>query len=238
MKCSSETKARLDSLVAIAQNDTSRLGELHHQVNVLRQGIPVSSLSPTAQTQLRSLFDLSDHARDLIVQNRIIDILAFDGMHGRYEAVDDAHYQTFRWIFGSESSRSPSASGSDGGSDAGSARSLHQRIQGLEDEEAGASDSDSDCSSSSVGPKRIDDTLVFRPGRIQTQEAPDKVSARIRLLDWLSTGTGIFHISGKLGSGKSTLMKFLCEHESTRNRLEQWAGLISRLSRDGMMEWL
>src|SRR3569833_1630989 len=113
MKCSSETKARLDSLVAIAQNDTSRLGELHHQVNVLRQGIPVSSLSPTAQTQLRSLFDLSDHARDHNIQNRIIDILAFDGMHGRNKTKEDAHKQTNRRIFGSDTSGSPSASGSD-----------------------------------------------------------------------------------------------------------------------------
>ncbi|KAK3945204.1 hypothetical protein QBC46DRAFT_337054 [Diplogelasinospora grovesii] len=39
---------------------------------------------------------------------------------------------------------------------------------------------------------------------------------------WLSSGDGIFHICGKLGSGKSTLMKKLCRHERTRTELEKW----------------
>jgi hypothetical protein len=41
---------------------------------------------------------------------------------------------------------------------------------------------------------------------------------------WLETGSGIFHISGKPGSGKSTLMKFLCNHARTKSSLESWAG--------------
>ncbi|KAK3317381.1 hypothetical protein B0T19DRAFT_488646 [Cercophora scortea] len=41
---------------------------------------------------------------------------------------------------------------------------------------------------------------------------------------WLSSGSGVFHISGKLGCGKSTLMKFLCEHPGTKAELSRWAG--------------
>jgi hypothetical protein len=44
-----------------------------------------------------------------------------------------------------------------------------------------------------------------------------------RFTEWLSAGDGIFHICGKLGSGKSTLMKKLCEHSRTRSELEKWA---------------
>lgn len=40
---------------------------------------------------------------------------------------------------------------------------------------------------------------------------------------WLSSGDGIFHICGKLGSGKSTLMKKLCGHNRTRAELKKWA---------------
>jgi hypothetical protein len=40
---------------------------------------------------------------------------------------------------------------------------------------------------------------------------------------WLANESGIFHISGKPGSGKSTLMKFLCEHEETKRQLRHWA---------------
>ncbi|KIW32805.1 hypothetical protein, variant [Cladophialophora immunda] len=41
---------------------------------------------------------------------------------------------------------------------------------------------------------------------------------------WLSAGRDIFHICGKLGSGKSTLMKFLCNHDRTETELQRWAG--------------
>ncbi|RFU29568.1 hypothetical protein B7463_g6785, partial [Scytalidium lignicola] len=48
--------------------------------------------------------------------------------------------------------------------------------------------------------------------------------AQESFLHWLSSGNGIFHISGKLGSGKSTLMKFLCDHPHTQVELQKWAG--------------
>lgn len=50
-------------------------------------------------------------------------------------------------------------------------------------------------------------------------ESPHKVS----FVEWLRDGNGIFHIAGKLGSGKSTLMKFLCENKSTKKVLNDWA---------------
>lgn len=42
-------------------------------------------------------------------------------------------------------------------------------------------------------------------------------------VEWLSHGRGVFHIAGKPGSGKSTLMRFLCYDPRTEERLEQWA---------------
>ena len=41
---------------------------------------------------------------------------------------------------------------------------------------------------------------------------------------WLENGEGIYWISGKAGSGKSTLMNFLCQHERTKEALEIWSG--------------
>ncbi|KAF4338984.1 small s [Fusarium beomiforme] len=59
-----------------------------------------------------------------------------------------------------------------------------------------------------------------------------KSKARSIFLNWLSSSEGIFHISGKLGSGKSTLMKLLCTHQNTQVELQKWAGdtplLVSR----------
>jgi NACHT domain len=43
------------------------------------------------------------------------------------------------------------------------------------------------------------------------------------LATWLKTGTGIYWIGGKPGSGKSTLMKHLYDDERTHRYLDQWA---------------
>lgn len=53
----------------------------------------------------------------------------------------------------------------------------------------------------------------------ETREKVDK------FVEWLSLGTGVYHISGKLGSGKSTLMKYLASHNRVREGLEKWAGM-------------
>ena len=42
-------------------------------------------------------------------------------------------------------------------------------------------------------------------------------------LQWLKNGNGLFWVTGKAGSGKSTLMKFITEHPKTRQALSEWA---------------
>ncbi|CZR56297.1 uncharacterized protein PAC_06185 [Phialocephala subalpina] len=42
--------------------------------------------------------------------------------------------------------------------------------------------------------------------------------------EWLQSGTGIYWINGKAGSGKSTLMRYLCDRDCTRQLLAKWAG--------------
>ncbi|KAK3370830.1 hypothetical protein B0T24DRAFT_531769, partial [Lasiosphaeria ovina] len=43
------------------------------------------------------------------------------------------------------------------------------------------------------------------------------------LIAWLKHGNGTFWISGKPGSGKSTLMKFIADHDSTVQALTAWS---------------
>lgn len=45
-----------------------------------------------------------------------------------------------------------------------------------------------------------------------------------RFTSWLREGSGIFWVQGKAGSGKSTLMKFICRNSDTREHLRSWAG--------------
>ena len=50
-----------------------------------------------------------------------------------------------------------------------------------------------------------------------------RMYARKTFLEWLALGRGVYHISGKAGAGKSTLMKFLFQHSRTRSKLSEWA---------------
>lgn len=65
------------------------------------------------------------------------------------------------------------------------------------------------------------------PSRVQ--DVPEHLwkvmeKARDDFIVWLERDHGIFYISGKPGSGKSTLMKYLCQHKRTRDHLKVWAG--------------
>ena len=42
-------------------------------------------------------------------------------------------------------------------------------------------------------------------------------------MEWLETGKGIYWINGKAGSGKSTLMNYICAEPRTQDALEIWA---------------
>ena len=54
----------------------------------------------------------------------------------------------------------------------------------------------------------------------QTPVSEDAES--IRFVEWLEQRNDIFWIHGKPGSGKSTLMKFICSHYRTRDHLRRW----------------
>ena len=145
-----------------SKGDSAKLEQLHRHIDELQKGIAVRSISPEARNQLQTLLNLPEDAWSTIVQERILNSLAFDGMRGRFEAVHDAHYKTFEWIFESHVDKND------------------------------------------------------HPGRSGSES----------FKDWLAFGHDIFHISGKLGSGKSTLMKFLYEHGKTKEQLETWAGKL------------
>ncbi|KIH87280.1 hypothetical protein SPBR_04584 [Sporothrix brasiliensis 5110] len=54
-------------------------------------------------------------------------------------------------------------------------------------------------------------------------ENSDNTAASDSFTTWLKSGRGIFWISGKPGSGKSTLMKFIADHPRTRELLQTQA---------------
>jgi hypothetical protein len=227
---SSETQARLITLVDSAKDDSTKLDHLHNQVEQLRRGVAVESLSAEAQTQLQSLLGISEHACEVIIQYRVLKNLAFEGMYGRYEIVNDAHFKTLRWIFNGNLDDSQTED---------KVKNVLSVEDDLHDDQLGDGTenlSNSGETSNSKKPGQNNESAVSlgvnldkgQPKGEEEEEDQDedeaKSYARESLLNWLSSGAGIFHVSGKLGSGKSTLMKYLCEHDNTKLLLEKWAG--------------
>lgn len=79
-------------------------------------------------------------------------------------------------------------------------------------------------------PFRHDDILIAHKKTFQWILDPsqdtqnlDPLKEHSLLLKWLRHGNGTFWVSGRAGSGKSTLMKFVSDHEESRRSLEEWA---------------
>lgn len=66
---------------------------------------------------------------------------------------------------------------------------------------------------------------------------PDDPRSGVKFKEWLFSGSGIYWIAGKPGSGKSTLMKYLQSHNKTREYLASWAA-GSHLTVSGYYFWL
>ncbi|KAK1754786.1 hypothetical protein QBC47DRAFT_403195 [Echria macrotheca] len=60
---------------------------------------------------------------------------------------------------------------------------------------------------------------------------------KLSFRDWLSNGEGVFHIAGKPGSGKSTLMKYLVQDARTRSFLQEWSGKTNQLVLASFFFW-
>jgi hypothetical protein len=97
------------------------------------------------------------------------------------------------------------------------------------DDQSDHDERQSDADSHQSGDVKDDSSLndkgqvCKRSQQLMTEDTTRR-HARELFINWLSSGDGIFHISGKLGSGKSTLMKFLHNHRRTKTELKKWAG--------------
>ncbi|KAH8893882.1 hypothetical protein GQ53DRAFT_605657, partial [Thozetella sp. PMI_491] len=173
-----ETKASLRDLISSSETERVKLDRLQSSMDQIRQDVETASLSTLARSQIQQLAIVHEEVMVTVAQQRILSSLKFEGLHGRFDMVDESHADTFDWIFGKQKPSNTSGVQSESG------------------------DSEEDSKSYANEAKK---------------EACDKLTS------WLASGEGLFHISGKLGSGKSTLMKYLCTHDTTQEKLRKWA---------------
>lgn len=141
-----------------------------------------------------SLFEFQTVTSSISRENKILERLAFTSMYSRENNIENAESGTFAWMIDEESQPAEDRSDSC-----------------LESEESGEKHDEGRAKRKRYAEAR------------KKQEALRKCT-REKFLTWLNSGRHIFHISGKAGSGKSTLMKFLSKSSRVKKGLESWAG--------------
>lgn len=182
------------------------LESIQERLSQLQEGVKVASFSEEAKSEIRDALQTPEQEIDQIAIRRILDNLAFDDMRKRVGSIPKPHKNTFEWIFNNasqglahdsqpEHSLSPPDTQEDGS---------QNKTLSLQD----VNDINHEL--------RVGDFKVPESTRDSTVVEP--------LMHWLSKSSGIFHIAGKIGSGKSTLMKFLVDHDEVNKKLQEWAG--------------
>ena len=217
-----------------------RLGEeLSQSIEDVRHHIKTSSaktqenFSNSIRETEQMLKAYSKNLSRVQMETAILRNLFFPSMFDRESNMSTAGSGTFEWIFGcDQSDASSSNSQSDDDYDASS---VETSMPNSDDDVDVSSDENGAGSVGEMSPASASPETTHRhkakdpnidpreQGELQIQKRA-RVQASKAFQNWLIASNGIFHISGSAGSGKSTLMRFLCDHEETTNLLYEWAG--------------
>lgn len=165
-------------------------------------------------------------------ENSVLSFLYFDDMFRREDTVRDASAETFAWMV-----QEPKASNvgfrQDDKSSAGESRS-HRSLGGETDLGSGQS---YDSEQSDMKSNNVDSHSRQQRRRKLAEESLQRGTASENFTSFLNAvGGGSFFITGKAGSGKSTLMKFLANHQRVVKGLTDWAS-GRKLIRVNMFFW-
>jgi hypothetical protein len=150
---------------------------------------------------------------------RLLGSLKYDGMNERRNMVKFSHTDTFRWIFGEKLHTLQSIEDiqlDDSGLDESTTLKLHSDQPSDSRPHSGSSHSDNLPSNPSATPNSKPESSS-QPTRGESQ-----VTNWNSFSDWLKSDDSIYWISGKPGSGKSTLMLFLITDAATDRELTMW----------------
>ena len=141
-------------------------------------------------------------------ETRILQQLFFSDIFAREDSIENAHDKTFSWILMQKTSNDACEMGDD-------TREMSDNASETRNDTSEMSDDSGDMEMGKFAGK-----MASWAARYLEQ----RENARGLLQQWLTDGSGILHISGKPGAGKSTLMKLIYNHPTTKTLLEKWAG--------------
>ncbi|KFY34676.1 hypothetical protein V494_06557 [Pseudogymnoascus sp. VKM F-4513 (FW-928)] len=176
----------------------------------------------------QSLKTLSSMMAAVSKENIILQSVFFSSMNIRENNMESAEDGTFKWIFqeydkvGKEDAEDKVDAVEDV-----SHKAIYDVDNHLQDRGNRTPSLDSNEATLKTGPQQK--PYYHRNYKILQKELAKRATARDNFTTWLRSGAGVFHILGKAGSGKSTLMKFLCSHGRTQEELRIWAGNEKKL---------
>ncbi|KAJ5291921.1 hypothetical protein N7478_001172 [Penicillium angulare] len=166
-------------------------------VTSLESNAPAGKLDGPEQALLAqlgsSISEFQGMTNSLSRENKILQQLAFPSMYNREGSIESPESGTFAWM-------------------------IDETYQPRDDD---GEESDVEWDESDEIYKKREQRRLYRNEK-KKQEVLRR-STRESFLTWVETGRHIFHISGKAGSGKSTLMKFLSRSSRVKKGLEAWA---------------
>ncbi|KAF5549978.1 hypothetical protein FNAPI_7895 [Fusarium napiforme] len=199
------TMISVETLSQYVRHNTESLNPLKATISEL------SAIGIDTQESVRQLLDIQKTALYANINNQILESLEHGDMDKRHEMIEEAHEKTFQWIFDV-----------DGAAQDDEATSAPDDWDSVDTLSSNDSDASVDSCRERFGKTRRQLNRGSEMERMK-DEIQMRHKSREKFLTWLSVGTGIFHISGKMGCGKSTLMKFLSHHPETQTRLNKWA---------------
>lgn len=148
-------------------------------------------------------------------RERFLQSLKFPGLNERRNRVDDAYGDSFKWVFAGdneddidEATQSDYSHYSDEDSD-----SLYASNRGSDSDNELHGNLESGAKTNHVDGEDIEDLVRRGPSQMRWSS----------FSNWLSSTDVIYWISGKPGSGKTTLVKYILFHERTRKYLDIWS---------------
>lgn len=179
-------------------------------------------------------------ATSLPQENHILRLLSFETIYSREDIVADAEEGTFSWMLEDDdqplvlSAGSESVQGSPERGNRSPGRSTPNLADNLYQSRTTSTFGGAEVDIDDHGSKAyiIDELGSDIPTMTPTNESPPLRGRSIHILEdlvrtdvgnaflaWLRYGNGLYRISGKAGSGKSTLMKLLSQHGRTHAEL-------------------
>ncbi|KAJ0323942.1 hypothetical protein COL5a_008058 [Colletotrichum fioriniae] len=221
----SELSRRLDEISAQGHINATKMQHLGKNIKELQSNVELWKQIPGLVETANDILSRSKEAVEGTAQRLILEKLFVGDMTRRFDEIERAHEKTFSWLLDSDIPSTSESDSIDGFDFSHSDGSTHVPRVDNESPKKNGQNSDQYETPGSVARSDgfLDEGSGFEP-QMSLGRTPKELQAQQGLIDWLSHGGGIFHISGKPGAGKSTLMKYLCQSTAAESYLKDWAG--------------